>query len=210
MERVSAGGLLLGLCAIVALGAAPARAFTTAGVLDSTRGSLAVIEPVPVLDVAPDFERVPVEGANRWRSPMLRALLEEMASESAPGVVLPLRFQPASEPGLRPTFTYADPVGPAARMLVPPDPFDTTTRMKVVRPPRDADFAEVADGWTIHLNLRMPREGRRGVKLLLGTVLRIQGDPMAGRSAEGELDVTPWGTLSFAASPRSRSRPRLP
>ncbi len=193
MERVSTGGLLLGLCAIVALGAAPARAFTAAGVLDSTRVSLALIEPLPDLDVPPDFE-----GQDRWRSPMLRTLLEETATESAPGVVLPRRFQPASEPDIHPVFTPADRVGPAARMLVPPDPFDTTTRMKVVRPSRDADFAEAADGWTIHLNLRMPREGRRGVKLSLGTVPRILRDPMAGRSAERELDVTPWGTLSFA------------
>ncbi len=195
MERVFTGRLLLGLCAIAALGAAPARAFNAAGVLDST--SLAIIEPVP-LDIVPDFERASFRPVNRWRSPMLRTLLEEMASASAPGVVLPLRFQPASEPRTRRAFTRPDPIGPAARMLVPPDPFDTPTRMKVVRPPRDAPYAEVADGWTLHLNLRMPREGRRGLKLSFGTFPRLLRDPMAGRSAEGELDVFPWGRLSFA------------
>jgi hypothetical protein len=205
MGRASIVWLLFGLCTL--MGPGTVHAFGAAAVVDSMRGSLEPMQsanPLPVLRLSADFARRVLEGVSPWRSAPLRTLLDGEELSSTSPLLLPLRFQPSSEPEIRPGFVPADPIGPATRMLLPPEPIDSAPRFKVVPPPRDAALSEAADGWTVQWNLRIPRANRRGVKLSLGSNPRLLEDPMAGRSAEGEIDVTPWGTFSFARPPQQR------
>lgn len=205
MGRVLLAGVLTLVGGVVLAAPDSACAFSAPGIVDPMRGAIApvsVLEPLPELDLSIEFEDL--DATPRWRSARLRSLLDEAPPERSTSGPLPVRFQ-ASGPLEVEGSVPSDPLGPAIRMLVPPDPFETSTRFKVVRPPRAADPRDRVDGWTVQWNLRLPRRGRPGVKLSFGSAPRLLGDPMAGRSAEGELDVTPWGKLSFAQPPR-RSR----